>query len=138
VGMFDCTRRKHPKPCRSNNEVLFGGDIMKNYNEEEHESKLWLITQCLAELREYISPEYKSRAYELLMLNFSAKEIKLLDEYFFECIKTDIFPNKKEFIEKVIEITNGLPFNEATADRLLLAYQHEELFLKVVNKILES
>jgi hypothetical protein len=114
------------------------GILLKKYSDEELESKLWLITQCLAEMREYISPEYKSRAYELLMLNFSAKEIKLLDEYLFECIKTDISPKKNEFIEKVIEITNGLPFNEASADRLLLAYQNEELFLKVVNKILES
>ncbi len=111
---------------------------MSKYNEEELQSKLWLITQCIAELREHISQDYKSRAYELLILNFSAQEIKSLDEYLFECVKTDIIPNKNEFIEKVIEITNGMPFNEGSAERLLLAYQHEELFLKVVNGILDT
>jgi hypothetical protein len=135
---FRDKKRKISNPVEVITRYFSEGILLKKYNDEDLESKLWLITQCLAEMREYISPEYTSRAYELLMLNFSAKEIKLLDEYLFECIKTDILPNKNEFIEKVIEITNGLPFNEASADRLLLAYQREELFLKVVDKILES
>lgn len=75
---------------------------MNKYNDEELESKLWLLTQCLAELREYISPDYKSRAYELLMLNFSSIEIKLLDEYLMECLKTEVIPTKIEFKEKII------------------------------------
>lgn len=107
-------------------------------DEEELQSKIWLITQCLTELREYISPDYKSRAYELLMLNFSAKEIELLDRYFGECLKNDVALTKNEFREKVIEIRNGMPFNEGTAESLLLAYQHEGLFLKVVDQILKT
>jgi hypothetical protein len=34
------------------------GILLKKYNYEDLESKLWRITQCLAEMREYISPEY--------------------------------------------------------------------------------
>ncbi|MGE8081403.1 hypothetical protein [Peribacillus loiseleuriae] len=108
------------------------------YEHEEIEFKFWLLTQSLAELREYISPDYKSRAYELLMLNFSKKEINAIDSYFVECLKTAYTPSKDEFRNKVIEITNGLPFNEESANRLLLAYQHEELFLKPVTDILNS
>ncbi|WP_121614227.1 hypothetical protein [Mesobacillus foraminis] len=104
---------------------------MNKYNEEELQSKLWLITQCIAELRENISPDYKSRAYELLMLNFSAKEIKLLDEYLFECLKTDVVPTINQFREKVIDITNGMPFNEGSALRLLLAINTKNFFLKL-------
>lgn len=111
---------------------------MNRYDDEEIRSKLWLITQCIAELREHLAPNYTSRAYELLINDFNAKEITALDKYFTDCLRSDTIPTKSEFIERVKVITNNNPINEATAEKILLAYQKEELFLKVVGGILNS
>ena len=107
-------------------------------DEEEIDFKLSLITHCIAELYEHISPNYKSRSYELLIMNFSANEVKLIDKYFTECLRSNYTPTLEEFRQKIIEITNGFPFNKESAVRLLVAYQHEELFLKIVDGILKS
>ena len=112
--------------------------LTMKYDHEEIEFKFWLLTQSLAELREYISPDYKSRAYELLIQNFSKKDVNAIDSFFVECLKTSYKPTKEEFRNKVREITHGLPFNEESANKLLLAYQHEELFLTIVTDILNS
>lgn len=47
---------------------------MENCKLEDIESNLALMTRCIAELHKIINTEYRLRAYELLMNNFSARK----------------------------------------------------------------
>lgn len=111
---------------------------MKELKLEDIESKIALMTHCIAELHELINTEYKSRTYELLMNGFNAREIELIDQYFSECLRNQEAPTFKDFRETVIRITNNQPFTIGSAEKLLLAYKHENLFLEVINHILKT
>ncbi|MFC6039990.1 hypothetical protein ACFPYN_11215 [Paenisporosarcina macmurdoensis] len=111
---------------------------MENDKFEDIESKIALITYCISELHEIINTEYKSRAYELLMNGFNSREIELIDQYFSECLRNQVAPSFNDFRETVIRITNNQPFTIGSAEKLLLAYKHENLFINVVNKILKN
>jgi hypothetical protein len=111
---------------------------MENDKFEDIESKIALITYCISELHEIINTEYKSRAYELLINGFNSREIELIDQYFSECLRNQVAPSFNDFRETVIRITNNQPFTIGSAEKLLLAYKHENLFINVVNKILKN
>ena len=100
---------------------------MKELKLEDIESKLALMTHCIAELHELINTEYKSRAFELLMNGFNAREIELIDKYFAECLRNEVAPTFNDFRETVIKITSNKPFTVGSAEKLLLAYKHENI-----------
>ncbi|MDF4041285.1 hypothetical protein [Staphylococcus aureus] len=107
-------------------------------NNEELESKLFLIKQSIDVLQEELAPNLKTKDLVLLRYGYNVEEIKKLNDYLFKLTINEGKVTKKEFKEVLCDIRELPEIPNRQVDDILEGYRNSDLHVDVIDYILNS
>ena len=107
-------------------------------NNEELESKLLLIKQSIDALQEELAPNLKTKDLVLLRYGYNVDEIKKLNDYLLELTTSENKIIKKEFEEFLCSIRNVPEIPNRQVIDILEGYKNSDLYVDLIDYILNS